>query len=84
MPAKKLKSNIPTVSVLAREEVEVVRGLLRDKQNKVTGTAETFDRILPKDRIGIVEITTSIDNFGKKLSEIDTKELNFKRLVWNK
>jgi hypothetical protein len=84
MPAKKLKSNIPEVTDLAREDVEVVRGLLRDKQDKVIGTSETFDRILPRDRNGIVEITTSIDNFGKKLSEIDSKELNFKRLVWKK
>jgi len=83
MPKKKLKPNLPVVTDLAREEVDVVRALIRDpKTNKVIGVADTFDRIIPRDRNGVVELSTSFDNLGKKLSEIDKKDVRFKRLVW--
>jgi hypothetical protein len=83
MPAKKLKPKVPTVTNLAQEDVEVVQELLRDvNTNKVTGKTDTFNRFVTKDRVGIVEVTTSVTNFGKKLSEIPASELNFKRLVF--
>jgi hypothetical protein len=84
MPKKKLKPNLPVVTDLPAEDVELALGLLRDDKQKVKGISETFNRFLPKDRNGVVEVTTSVNNFGKTLSTVPVAQLRYKRLVWDK
>lgn len=84
MPAKKLKPKLPTVTDLAREDVDVALGLVRDEKKKVTGISNTFNRFLPADRNGVVEVCTSVENFGKTLDAVAREDLRFKRLVWPK
>lgn len=82
MPKAK-KPNRPEVSDLAREDVDVTLGLVRDDKGNATGElTDTFSRFVPADRNGIAEVSTSVDNFNQRLADVDPKSLRFKRLVW--
>ena len=74
----------PVVTDLAPEDVILTQSLIRDpKTNRVIGLGN-FDRFAPADNVGLVQLTTSVANYGKSLSEIDMKEIKFRRLVVNR
>lgn len=74
----------PVVTNLAPEDVILTQSLIRDTKTKQVTGLGAFDRFAPADGVGIVQLTTSVANYGKNLSEIDMKDIKFRRLVVNR